>query len=166
MNAKENIIARLSIAGIPETPMPQIAAREAADTDLVRHFTAMLAAAGGSVVEKEPEKTIADVIGTITGDTSGEWAFTVAEGRFGVAENGAVWITDIYGRSRLFASEHLVLTLPRTAIVATMGDAFADPRFGFGEFGCFVAGPSKTADIEQSLVTGAHGAIRVTVLLI
>jgi L-lactate dehydrogenase complex protein LldG len=30
----------------------------------------------------------------------------------------------------------------------------------------FVAGPSKTADIEQSLVIGAHGPKSLTVLLI
>jgi L-lactate dehydrogenase complex protein LldG len=32
-------------------------------------------------------------------------------------------------------------------------------------FGTFIAGPSKTADIEQSLVLGAHGARGLTVFL-
>ena len=32
-------------------------------------------------------------------------------------------------------------------------------------FGSFIAGPSKTADIEQSLVLGAHGARGLTVFL-
>jgi L-lactate dehydrogenase complex protein LldG len=32
-------------------------------------------------------------------------------------------------------------------------------------FGTFIAGPSKTADIEQSLVLGAHGAMTMTVFI-
>lgn len=33
-------------------------------------------------------------------------------------------------------------------------------------FGVFLAGPSKTADIEQSLVIGAHGARSLVVFCI
>ncbi|MBK6978559.1 MAG: hypothetical protein IPH28_16860 [Cytophagaceae bacterium] len=33
-------------------------------------------------------------------------------------------------------------------------------------FGLFLAGPSKTADIEQSLVLGAHGARGIVIFLI
>jgi len=33
-------------------------------------------------------------------------------------------------------------------------------------FGLFISGPSKTADIEQCLVIGAQGAMSLTVFLI
>ena len=70
------------------------------------------------------------------------------------------------GTRLYFAVESLVILLPRDAVVATMQDAVEDPRFDrdFG-FGCFMSGPSKTADIEQALVIGAHGPMSVTVVL-
>jgi L-lactate dehydrogenase complex protein LldG len=49
-------------------------------------------------------------------------------------------------------------------IVSNMQEAYA--RAKQGSFGVFISGPSKTADIEQSLVIGAHGARSCTVFVI
>ena len=38
-----------------------------------------------------------------------------------------------------------------------------DPRYNFGSF---ISGPSKTADIEQALVMGAQAARGVTVVIL
>jgi L-lactate dehydrogenase complex protein LldG len=51
-------------------------------------------------------------------------------------------------------------------IVPTLHEAYekiGDAGYGFG---VFIAGPSKTADIEQSLVLGAHGPKTMTVFLL
>lgn len=91
----------------------------------------------------------------------------VCPGAFGVAENGAVWLAESGMGSRVapFLAQHLVLALDHSAIVPDM-HAACDRLETFGEgYGAFVAGPSKTADIEQTLVIGAHGPRSLTVLL-
>ncbi|MBN9384444.1 MAG: LUD domain-containing protein [Chitinophagaceae bacterium] len=92
----------------------------------------------------------------------------VLEGHFGVAENGACWITEdrMMERALPFIAQNLALVIHKKDIVPTMYEAYqriADAEYGFGTF---IAGPSKTADIEQSLVLGAHGPRSMTVFLI
>jgi L-lactate dehydrogenase complex protein LldG len=57
-----------------------------------------------------------------------------------------------------------VLVLDKNTIVANMQQAYAKLE-NAGSYGVFIAGPSKTADIEQSLVIGAHGARSMMVLI-
>ncbi len=92
---------------------------------------------------------------------------TLIKAHFGVAENSALWVTDdILGqRVSVFIPQYLAIVVNKKDIVATMHQAYE--RIGNQEygFGTFIAGPSKTADIEQSLVLGAHGARGLTVFL-
>ena len=92
---------------------------------------------------------------------------TLIKAHFGVAENSALWVTDdILGqRVSTFIPQYLAIIVHKKDIVATMHQAYE--RIGNQEygFGTFIAGPSKTADIEQSLVLGAHGARGLTVFL-
>ena len=92
----------------------------------------------------------------------------VFEGEFGVAENGAVWLSEKNLPQRIlpFIADHLVLCLTASEIVVDMHEAYARLNEFDSGFGVFIAGPSKTADIEQALVIGAQGPRKCTVFLI
>jgi len=89
-------------------------------------------------------------------------------GCFGVAENGAVWVeaNGIGRRALHFLAQHVLIALPTAELLDTLHDAYARLEFRGRGFGCFVAGPSKTADIEQALVIGAHGPRSLGVVLV
>lgn len=90
-------------------------------------------------------------------------------GEVGVAENGAVWVTGASlgpHRAVFVIPEHLVLVVRAGDVVNDMQEAYGRitlPRPGYG---LFISGPSKTADIEQSLVIGAHGARSCAVFVV
>jgi L-lactate dehydrogenase complex protein LldG len=63
-------------------------------------------------------------------------------------------------------AQHLALVVPAAELVQDLHEAYRRIRFDGPGFGLFIAGPSKTADIEQALVIGAHGARSATVFLV
>ncbi len=99
----------------------------------------------------------------------------IIRGKFGVAENGCIWIPQqMKEKAVCFISESLVILLPKSQIVNNMHEAYArlskggDDTAQFDDYGygTFISGPSKTADIAQVLVMGAQAARSVTVLLL
>lgn len=158
--------------------------------DRVERFTAAVARNGGAVV-LATEAGVATAVEDLFPDAAEVvWAMAGADARssaeaarphdladvdvlvcrgvLGVAENGAVWVpaSRIGHRAAPFLTQHLVLALGVDEIVDTLHDAYRRVDVAAEGFGLFVAGPSKTADIEQSLVIGAHGARSLTVLLL
>ena len=91
----------------------------------------------------------------------------VLNGVFGVAENGCVWIPQTMKEKGVcFISEQLVIILNRMDIVNNMHEAYSRIELNDYGYGCFISGPSKTADIAQALVMGAQAARGVTVVII
>ena len=83
----------------------------------------------------------------------------VVKGNFAVAENGAVWMKNESNRHRAlyFIAQNIVTVLDESDILNNMHEAYTKINFEDNGYGVFISGPSKTADIEQSLVIGAHG---------
>ena len=189
MSARDNILNRLRGANISEVEKPQLdAIAKIRFEDKVAHFAEMVKAVGGEVVEMAesleatlaacgaecanlvsplaelPEAINQDAVADVH-ELGGDYT-SVVRGKIGVAENGAVWVPVNGNRkAHLFACKHLVIVLDKSAIVDTMHDAVAHPSFEAVGYGAFISGPSKTADIEQALVMGAHGAMRATIIL-
>jgi len=90
------------------------------------------------------------------------------DGLFAVAENGAIWLSDQFMPNRVapFICQHLVIYVAKSEIVPTLHEAYERLDGHYADFALFLAGPSKTADIEQSLVIGAHGARSLCIVLI
>ena len=190
MTAKEKILNTIRSTTPPETPLPSLEGLGLTFDDPLETFKAMLESVGGEMIEggewesilaeyypdaKVITSNVADCdIGTFDLDaitdphdlSSVDLAIVQAE--FAVAENGAVWVKNADNRHRAlyFIAENIIFVVPRGEIVHTMHEAYERIGFEEGGFGCFISGPSKTADIEQSLVIGAHGAKSAYVMLV
>lgn len=122
----------------------------------------------GTIASNLPEVSIAN-LNPDTVDSAAALDGTdvgVIRGELGVAENGCIWIPQAMKEKAVcFISEHLVILLPKDKIVNNMHEAYKliDPS-AYG-YGTFISGPSKTADIAQTLVMGAQAARSVTVIL-
>lgn len=194
MSSREEILQNVRRAIHVQYEMPDLNELEAVAQkfpDKVQKFCDVMAAAGGkTVILKEGEdvnkvilslypdmKSIASNLKEITCatfnpdnvDNPAELDGTdlaIVKGVVGVAETAAVWLTqDMKERALYFISERLVILLDKEKLVDNMHDGYKFVDTGDYGFGLFMSGPSKTADIEQALVFGAHGPREVTVIL-
>ena len=191
MSARDNILKAVALnkpapAGLPEIHVSSdhsLAARDAFIVAL-KNIGATVAQVAGLIEaekllgEENQHKNIIDLLfdkeinpdQVKAMDAHGLESTYVAylKGTLGVAENSAVWIEepDMINRLIPFICEHLVIVLDAKNIVYTMHDAYERIQTNKYGYGVFIAGPSKTADIEQSLVIGAHGPRSLKVFLV
>lgn len=165
MNARDAILAAIRSAAVPLAPPAQVPA-VLADRAAGLHdaFLRMLTEVGGQGVIRTEGQSMESLLAEFLGAARQE--AMVLRGRFAVAENAAVYVdaADLEARNDIVRAEHLVLIVPFSAIVPTMHEAM---RLMPAHSGCgwFLSGPSKTADIEQSLVFGAQGSRTHRVIL-
>lgn len=92
----------------------------------------------------------------------------VVRAHLAVAEGGAVWLTqeDLVLDALGFLSQHLIVLLDPEEIVTDMHEAYRRVRLDGTAYGCFMMGPSATADIECTLVHGAQGVRSLNVFFL
>ncbi len=195
MSSREKILGAISInkPALIELPVIDIKSTSVLAADWVEQFTKTLESIGGKVIQLSSIDVIkeeiqqAKIVGEyivntlpILGEVNNEINSTMEaslletidrayiEGSMGVAENGSVWLYEHQIKNRLlpFICQHLVICLNVNKIVPNLHEAYKQIDVAKEGYGVFLAGPSKTADIEQSLVIGAHGARSLLVYLI
>jgi L-lactate dehydrogenase complex protein LldG len=158
MSSRDTILAAIRAAAVPPAPPAQVPSARDADIDSLHvGFLRMLTEVGGQGVMRAESQSLESLLAELLGSARQE--AIVVRGRFAVAENAAVYVdaADLSARNEIVRAEHLVVIVPLGAIVPTMHEAM---RLMPADSGCgwFLSGPSKTADIEQSLVFGAQGS--------
>jgi len=192
-NSREQILAKVR-ANQPqdERPLPDLSVFPARSGELQDQFMTVLSLIGGKAIKVANYAAIEEYLRSnpyngrmVTSvqemyDTANpilapgdphelaDVELAIISGAFGVAENSAIWVTEanFVQRAAPFICQHLAIVLPAQEICANMHQAYQRLEGQEYNFGVFIAGPSKTADIEQSLVLGAHGARTMTVFLL
>jgi L-lactate dehydrogenase complex protein LldG len=193
MTSREEILAKIKTNQPGARPLPADLTTVPGGMESISQFKTVLTAIGGAIIEVsnfeeiaqyiqqefKDKKRLISTLPELASVTESGWEnkdphsyedvdLAVIKAHFGVAENAALWITEDLMQQRVvpFICQQLAVVVNKVDIVATMHDAYS--KIGGAEygFGSFIAGPSKTADIEQSLVLGAHGPKSMTVFLL
>ena len=190
MNSRDKIFAAVKASQPATTPLPDMHSFERNAAGSLDKFTTVLKTVGGSVYYVNSYAEVANILHDINGEGKKiispltelrefyneailnsthisdlqDIDVFIIKGQFAVAENGAIWVTDkeMHQRVLPFITQHLAIIINAENVVPTMHEAYDQiSKTSYG-FGTFIAGPSKTADIEQSLVIGAHGPRSMT----
>jgi L-lactate dehydrogenase complex protein LldG len=193
-DSRRRVLDALRTASAPQAPVPDLSRVGVRWDDPVARLAEAVAAVAGRLVRVPDRSGLAAAVaalaaevgaarvGSAVGGVPGNvelaavpdphglegLGLAVLPGAFAVAENGAVWVSGeaFHPRAAFVVAEHLALVVSAADVVHDMHEAYRRISFPGAGFGTFISGPSKTADIEQALVIGAHGARSCTVFLV
>jgi L-lactate dehydrogenase complex protein LldG len=193
VSARDEILGALCAAKPKETPLPELERLNAVRyPDIRERFAKSVVEVGGRFARVEgplepalmaiPEYAAARKVASLVPGVAKanvdlaavrdphelrDVDFCVLQAELGVAENGACWIVHhgAANRAVCFLTQHLAVVVRADALVHNLHEGYGRIAIPSPGFAMWLSGPSKTADIEQALVIGAHGARSCTVLL-
>jgi L-lactate dehydrogenase complex protein LldG len=186
MQSRERILNEIKLAK-PSTAAIDISVVNGIKyPNLTQQFVKILTAIGGKAKEFVNETTALDYLNNEVFSGENEIVVLANEklqtsiidlynvdialirGGVAVAENGAIWVPEKNMGNRVlpFSCKQLIIIIEEKHIVHNMHEAYELINIEDDGYGVFIAGPSKTADIEQSLVIGAHGPINFLAIII
>jgi len=193
MNTREKILEAVLKNQPPATTLPDINMFKGKNIDLVQKYMDVFKTIGGSsflvddiaavkilideyfdnakrIVTTLPELSDHFELISAAADPHSydDIELAIIKAHFSVAENGAVWLAEEVMGQRIipYICQHLAVIVHAESIVPTLHEAYEKIGAGDYDFGAFISGPSKTADIEQALVLGAHGPLTMTVFIL
>lgn len=193
MTTREKILGEVLQNQPASLPLPDISRFRGEEPDVVQKYKTVFESIGGRVFlvddyaaiqvlirqHYDTGKRIATtlpelaegyelIVPTVPPYTYEDIELAIIRAHFSVAENGAVWLSDEVMGQRIipYICQHLAVVVRAETIVPTLHEAYDIIGEGTYGFGGFIAGPSKTADIEQALVLGAHGPLSMVVFVL
>src|SRR5216684_3829305 len=153
--ARDDILAALRAAAPAAAALPDLKGLRAVRyPDLKRRFMESVVEVGGRCVE---------VAGPLEAALTAVPEYVAARKVVSLVPGVAKANVDLAGAAA-YLTQHLAVAVRADALVHNLHEAYE--RIGtFSGFAMFLSGPNDTADIEQALVIGAHGARSCTVLL-
>jgi L-lactate utilization protein LutC len=157
MGSRERILARLKVAHrqpADHRPLRTVPAMAIGD-DIVTHFIRQAEKNGATVQRQQREQEVT------LDDTAFYTRATIA-----VAETGSIGVdSHVAATHKLYLCDHLYLGITEHNIVRYLHDALRIAGNTGARAFHLITGPSRTADVEQTIQIGAHGPKQLTIMI-